>query len=173
MHNGRKTNMNTRQPRPAASFAGGSKRWSSDAARPNRTALTTREETMNSIWRSPKLKPKRQHSRGRKLLPACRTFFQIDVLGQRSDIRDFAATIAVINSGLSRPFVSLLSSEPLSQPDDGRGLAALAEQAIGLAGDPDAQPASPSLTRTEADREWARVHLPLSSQTRHSPDCDK
>jgi hypothetical protein len=25
---------------------------------PNRTALTTREETMNGIWRSPKLKPK-------------------------------------------------------------------------------------------------------------------
>ena len=34
MHNGRKTNMNTRQPRPAASFAGRSKRWSSNAARP-------------------------------------------------------------------------------------------------------------------------------------------
>ena len=25
------------------------------------------------------------------------------------------------------------------------------------------QPGSPSLTRTEVDREWARVHLPLSS----------
>ena len=34
MHNGRKTNMNTRQPRPAAPFAGRSKRWSSNAARP-------------------------------------------------------------------------------------------------------------------------------------------
>ena len=34
MHNGRKTNMNTRQPGPAASFAGRSKRWSSNAARP-------------------------------------------------------------------------------------------------------------------------------------------
>jgi hypothetical protein len=33
MHNGRKTNMNTRQPRPAASLAGRSK-WSSNAARP-------------------------------------------------------------------------------------------------------------------------------------------
>ena len=33
MQNGRKTNMNTRQPRPAALFAGRSKRWSSNAAR--------------------------------------------------------------------------------------------------------------------------------------------
>jgi Domain of unknown function (DUF4167) len=34
MQNGRKTNMNTRQPRPAASFAARSKRWSSSAPRP-------------------------------------------------------------------------------------------------------------------------------------------
>ena len=33
MQNGRKTNMNTRQPRPAAPFASRSKRWSSNAAR--------------------------------------------------------------------------------------------------------------------------------------------
>jgi uncharacterized protein DUF4167 len=34
MHNGRKTNMNTRPPRPATPFANPSKRWSSNAARP-------------------------------------------------------------------------------------------------------------------------------------------
>lgn len=34
MQNVRKTNMNARQPRPAASFAAGSKRWTSSAARP-------------------------------------------------------------------------------------------------------------------------------------------
>ena len=34
MQNGRKTNMNRRQPRPAAPFAGHSKRWSSNAPRP-------------------------------------------------------------------------------------------------------------------------------------------
>jgi Domain of unknown function (DUF4167) len=34
MQNGRKTNMNTRQRRPAASFAARSKGWSSNAARP-------------------------------------------------------------------------------------------------------------------------------------------
>src|SRR2546430_12022569 len=34
MHNGRNTNMNTRHPRPAGSYAGRSKRWSSSAARP-------------------------------------------------------------------------------------------------------------------------------------------
>ena len=35
MQNGRKTNMNTRQPRPAAPFR--SKRWSSNAARPEQS----------------------------------------------------------------------------------------------------------------------------------------
>jgi hypothetical protein len=34
MQNGRKTNINTHQPRPAASFVARSKRWSSNAARP-------------------------------------------------------------------------------------------------------------------------------------------
>src|SRR6266403_1477609 len=34
MYNGRNTNMNTRHARPAGSYAGRSKRWSSSAARP-------------------------------------------------------------------------------------------------------------------------------------------
>ena len=34
MHNGPNTNIKGRQPRPAASFAGRSKRWTSSAARP-------------------------------------------------------------------------------------------------------------------------------------------
>jgi hypothetical protein len=34
MQNGRKTNMNTRQHRPPASFAGRPKPWSSNGARP-------------------------------------------------------------------------------------------------------------------------------------------
>ena len=34
MQNGPKTNVNARQPRPAAPFAGRSKRWTSSAARP-------------------------------------------------------------------------------------------------------------------------------------------
>jgi hypothetical protein len=34
MYNGRNTNMNTRQARPAASYAGRSKQWTSNAARP-------------------------------------------------------------------------------------------------------------------------------------------
>jgi hypothetical protein len=36
MQNGRKTNMNTRQSRPAASFAARSNRWSSNAVRPEK-----------------------------------------------------------------------------------------------------------------------------------------
>ena len=35
MHNGRKTNMNTNQPRPGAPFTNRSKRWSSNASRPD------------------------------------------------------------------------------------------------------------------------------------------
>ena len=34
MQNGARTNMRTRQPRPAASFAPRSRRWTSNAARP-------------------------------------------------------------------------------------------------------------------------------------------
>lgn len=34
MQNGRKTRMNTRQPKPATSFASRSKRWTSSVARP-------------------------------------------------------------------------------------------------------------------------------------------
>jgi hypothetical protein len=34
MHNGRNTNRNTRQSRPAGPYAGRSKRWASNAARP-------------------------------------------------------------------------------------------------------------------------------------------
>jgi Domain of unknown function (DUF4167) len=35
MRNGPKTMMGTRRPRPAASFAAGSKRWTSNASRPD------------------------------------------------------------------------------------------------------------------------------------------
>ena len=57
MQNGRKTNMNTRQPRPAASFAARSKGGHLMPPDQNRRALTTRKETMSGIWRSPVLKP--------------------------------------------------------------------------------------------------------------------
>jgi hypothetical protein len=56
MQNGRKTNMNRRQQRPAASFAARSKPWSSNATAQNQ-ALTTRKETISDIWSSPVLKP--------------------------------------------------------------------------------------------------------------------
>jgi len=53
MQNGSKSIMNTRQPRPAASFAARSKRWTSSAARPEPVTLKTREETTSGIWRLP------------------------------------------------------------------------------------------------------------------------
>jgi hypothetical protein len=39
MQNGPKTNMNPRQPRPPASYAGRSKRWTSNASRPEPKGL--------------------------------------------------------------------------------------------------------------------------------------
>ena len=56
MQNGRKTNMNRRQPRPAAPLAGRSKQWSSNAARPEQNGSHNGRRTMNGIWRSLKLK---------------------------------------------------------------------------------------------------------------------
>ena len=53
MQYGPKPIMSARQPRPAASFAAGSKRWTSSAP-----ALKTPKETMSGIWRSPATKPK-------------------------------------------------------------------------------------------------------------------
>ena len=55
MQNGRKTNMNRRQQRSAASFAARSKPWSSNATRPE-PGITTRKETISDIWNSPVLK---------------------------------------------------------------------------------------------------------------------
>jgi hypothetical protein len=66
MQIGRKTNMNTRQPGRTASFAARSKRWSSNAPRPEQGALTTRKETMSGIWRLLKLKLKAATQSGQK-----------------------------------------------------------------------------------------------------------
>ena len=60
-------------------------RWSSLPPTTNRTALTTQNYERYLALAQAEAQ-KRQHSRGRKLLPARRTLFQIDVLGQRSDI---------------------------------------------------------------------------------------
>ena len=57
IHNGRKTNMNRRQRRPAP-FAAAQRRGHRMLLAPNRTGLTTREETMNGISLSPELRPK-------------------------------------------------------------------------------------------------------------------
>jgi hypothetical protein len=56
MQHGRKTNMNRRQQRPAASFAARSKPWSSTPSAQNQ-ALITHKETISDIWNSPVLKP--------------------------------------------------------------------------------------------------------------------
>jgi Domain of unknown function (DUF4167) len=45
MQNGRKTNMNTRQQRPAASFAARSRPWSSNVIRPDPKSSHTAQRT--------------------------------------------------------------------------------------------------------------------------------
>jgi hypothetical protein len=86
MQNGRKTNMNRRQQRPAASFAARSKPWSSNVKRPKPGSHNAQKKLSAISGTRPCRSPSRKHSRGRKLLPARRTLFQIDVLGQRGDI---------------------------------------------------------------------------------------
>ena len=66
MQNGRKTNMNRRQPRPAAPLLAIQSGGHRMCPAPNRRALTTRKETMSGIWRSPKLKPKAATPSGQK-----------------------------------------------------------------------------------------------------------
>jgi len=55
---------------------------------PPRTRLSQRAKKLSAISGArPCWSPSRKHSRGRKkLLPARRTLFQVDVLGQRGDI---------------------------------------------------------------------------------------
>ena len=64
--------------------------------------------------------PERQYDRRRKLLPACRTLFQVDVLGQRSDIGNFAKTGVVILTGsrLSHPKMSVTKSSRSKELSD-------------------------------------------------------
>jgi hypothetical protein len=55
---------------------------------------------MSDIWSSPVLKALTGNTVGAEnYYQHARTLFQVDVLGQRSDIGDFATTTAVIKSG--------------------------------------------------------------------------
>ena len=84
MQNGPKTNMNTRQPRPAASFAGRSRRWSSNAPRPAPKGSHNAQRNYERYLALAQAEAQaRQYDRGRELLPARRTLFQIDVLEPR------------------------------------------------------------------------------------------
>ncbi len=56
MQNGRKTNMNRRQQRPAASLLPAQSRGHRTPSAQNQ-ALITRKETISDIWNSPVLKP--------------------------------------------------------------------------------------------------------------------
>jgi hypothetical protein len=89
MKSGRKTHMNMRQPRSAGSPAGGrSQRWASNAPRLEpRGSHNARSNYDRYLALAQELQAG-DIGRGRELLPARRTLFQIDVLGWRSEIRD-------------------------------------------------------------------------------------
>jgi hypothetical protein len=71
MQHGRRTNMNTRQLGRTASFAARSKRWSSNAPRPEQKGSHNAQRNYERYLALAQAEAlKRQHSRGRKLLPA-------------------------------------------------------------------------------------------------------
>jgi hypothetical protein len=76
MQNGSKTIMSGRQPRPAASFAARSNRSTSSAARPEPIgSQNVRRNYERYLALARAEAQRRQHSRGRELLPARQTLF--------------------------------------------------------------------------------------------------
>src|SRR5262249_14171594 len=68
---------------------------------PPRTRLSQCAKKLSAISGArPCSSPSRKHSRGRKLLPARRTLFQVDVLGQRGDIGNATVLLRVAHSRL-------------------------------------------------------------------------
>jgi hypothetical protein len=96
MQNGRKTNMNRHQRRPAASFAARSKPWSSNATRPEPKGSHNAQRNYERYLELARAEALTGNTVGAE------NYYQhaqVDVLGQRSDIGDFATTTAVIKSG--------------------------------------------------------------------------
>ena len=83
MQNGPKTIMNARPPRPAASFAARPKRWTSSATHPEPKSSQNAQRSYE-----------RYLALARADLPVRRTLFQIDALGLKTDVRDFAVMAA-------------------------------------------------------------------------------
>jgi hypothetical protein len=93
MQNGSKTIMSMRQPRPAASYAARSKRWTSSPARPELKGPQNARRNYERYLALARAEAQIGNTVGaEKLLPIRRTLFQIDVLGFRKNVRPFAAT---------------------------------------------------------------------------------
>ena len=90
MHNGTNTNMKGRHPRPAASFAARSKRWTSSAARPETNGSQNAQRNYERYLALAQAESQAGDRVAAENYSARRIFFQIDVFGKRNDIGEFS-----------------------------------------------------------------------------------
>jgi hypothetical protein len=86
MQNGRKTNMNRRQQRPAASFAARSKPWSSNANRPEPGSHNAQRNYQRYLELARAEALTGNTVGAENYYQHAEHLFQVDVLGQRGDI---------------------------------------------------------------------------------------
>jgi len=94
MQNGPMTIMNTRQPRRQLPLLL-AQRWTSNAARPEPKSAQNAQRNYERYVALALLKLKLATRSGRELLPVRRTLFQIDALGLRTHVSDFASAVAI------------------------------------------------------------------------------
>src|SRR5215831_19095218 len=93
MQNGQKTMTSTHRPKSRRPFVNRSKQWTSNGARPDLRGHQNAQKNYERYLApaSPSSSPIWRRNWGRKLLPARRALFQINVIRPKSDIGEFAA----------------------------------------------------------------------------------
>jgi hypothetical protein len=95
MQNGPKTIMSARQPRPAASFAARSKRWTSSAARPEPKSSQNAQRNYERCLALARAEAQIGNTVGAEnYYQYAETLFQIDARGLRTGVRDVAVMAA-------------------------------------------------------------------------------
>ena len=94
MQNGPKTIMSARQPRSVASFAPGSKWWTSSATRLEPKSSQNARRNYERYLALARAEAQLGNTVGGELLPVRRISFQIDARGLRTGVRDLAAMAA-------------------------------------------------------------------------------
>ena len=95
MQNGPKTMTSTHRPKSARPFAIRSKQWPSNGVRPDFRGSQNAQRSYERYLALAQAQARRRDW-GRKLLPARRTLLQINVLGPRSGVGEFAVTSKAI-----------------------------------------------------------------------------